>query len=67
MADSPEVQGVAITTATNMAYEMVKQREGMVGDHEYAEVVPFGSPPTASQEYEIPSLTPLPLPAVTST
>ena len=69
---SSEVHGVAITTSTNVAYEMVKQREGMEGTAEYEEILPIVSPPSASQEYEIPlppsyqSPPAVPLPAATS-
>ena len=66
------MEGVAITTTTNTAYEVMKQGGEQEGGHEYELVSsPGGSPPAKDLEgaYEIPSLsTPhQPLPAVPPT
>ena len=56
LAGSPGIEGVAITTNPNTAYELMKQHgQGGRIEDDY-EVVMAGPPPDVDEKYDIPSL-----------
>ena len=55
MTGSPVIEGVAITTNLNAAYEVIKQRRQRGRTEDDYEVMTGGSPADDNEKYDIPS------------